>query len=154
MQATEYTRREARTARRSRAKDHEEQQSKRGESNVSIKIASVVDRVRPCSRAARARRRFRMGASRVISCGFSQGLSARFLRRLIEHASRSPTNFKTTKETEGQQQRRLRTNLPRERGRNCFENLLRMSPKCSPEGRTSLQNGSRRPEHGENPGRF
>ena len=64
LQATEHTRIEARTDRRTRAKGHEEQQSKRGESNARIKIASVVDHLSPCSRAARARRAFGAGAFR------------------------------------------------------------------------------------------
>ena len=55
-QATENTRREAQTtARRTRAKHHEAQPSQRGESNASIKIASVVGRVQPLlARCARS----------------------------------------------------------------------------------------------------
>ena len=75
LQATENTRREARTARRTRAKDHEEQQSKRGASNASIKIASVVDRVGPCSAAARPRRAVRAGNVSRTCLRFLFGLS-------------------------------------------------------------------------------
>ena len=55
-QATENTRREAQTtARRTRAKHHEAQPSQRGESNASIKIASVVGHVQPLlARCARS----------------------------------------------------------------------------------------------------
>ena len=55
MQSTEDVRIEARTERRTRAKGHEEKQSRRGERNASSKIASRVDRVKPLlARCARS----------------------------------------------------------------------------------------------------
>ena len=76
LQATGKTRTDARTARKTKAKDHEEQQSKHGESNASIKTAIVVERASPCAAAARPRRAVGAGSvSRTLGiylsfCGF------------------------------------------------------------------------------------
>ena len=66
-QATENTRREARTTRRTRAQGHEEQQSRRGEGNASIKIASRVVPLKPLARPLRGLAgRFKLGAFRAL----------------------------------------------------------------------------------------
>ena len=63
LQATQNTRREARTTRETRAPGHEEQQSRRGESNASMQIASRVDRCMPLlGRCAACAGRLELGA--------------------------------------------------------------------------------------------
>ena len=68
MQATQNTRREARTTRETRARGHEELPSRRGESNASIKIASGVDRSIPLlGRCAACAGDLELGAFRALA---------------------------------------------------------------------------------------
>ena len=68
LQTTQNTRREARTTRETRAQGHEEQQSRRGESNASIQIASGVDRCMPLlGRCAAFAGRLELGPFRALA---------------------------------------------------------------------------------------